>query len=160
MKNLIIGIVIGLVVGGLGTGLVFWNTMPSMMLEVEQSNLPFEETVSFIQQTAIDNQWQVPKIYDLKASLDKAGHSDMRNLKVLSLCQPDHAYNILSDDNNKMVSAMMPCRIGVFEDASGNVKIARMNVGLMSKMFGGSIETTMTAVADEENRMLASILKH
>jgi uncharacterized protein (DUF302 family) len=134
--------------------------MPSMMVEVERSKLSFDDTVNTIQEKALANDWQVPKIYDIQASLMKSGYQDMTKLKILSMCQPDHAYGILSDDANKMVSSMMPCRIGVFENKDGEVFISRMNIGLMSKLFGGKIETVMGKVADEENRMLEGVLSH
>ena len=71
------------------------------------------------------------------------------------MCQPDHAHKILSDDRNKKVSSMMPCRIGVFEDHMGKTYLSRMNIGLMSKMFGGTIELVMGTVAKEEHSMLS-----
>ncbi len=159
MKNLVISLLVGLLVGSLVTGVVIWKIMPGMMLEVKESNYPLEETVSRIEQVAKDSNWQVPKIYNLQNSLHEAGYDDFGSLRVLSMCQADHAYKILTDDNNKKVSSMMPCRIGVYEDSDGKVFISRMNIGLMSKMFGGTIETVMGKVAAEEDRMLEGIIK-
>ena len=44
----------------------------------------------------------------------------------------------------------MPCRIGVYETKDGKVHIAEMDIGLMSKMFGGTIVKVMAKVAQEE----------
>ena len=99
----------------------------------------------------------VPKIYDMQYNLQTAGHADMTRMKVVSLCHPDYAYNILNDDVNKKVASMMPCRIGVFEAADGKVYITRMNMGLLSRMFGGKIEDVMTRVQTEEDLILADI---
>lgn len=151
---------IGLFSGVLLALILFVIFLPSMMVEVEKSKLSFDDTVNAIQDKALANNWQVPKIYDIQASLVKSGYQDMTKLKILSMCQPDHAYGILSDDANKMVSSMMPCRIGVFEDKDGEVFISRMNIRLMSKLFGGTIETVMGKVAGEESRMLEGILTH
>ncbi len=159
MINPLVGLLVGLVVGSLVTGVIIWKVMPRMMLEVKESNFPLEETVSRIEQVATENNWQVPKIYNLKNSLNEAGYKDFSSLKILSMCQPDYAYQILTDDDNKKVSSMMPCRIGVYEDASGRVLISRMNIGLMSKMFGGTIESVMGNVAAEEDRILEEIVK-
>jgi len=52
---------------------------------------------------------------------------------------------------------MMPCRIGIYE-ADGEVYVTRLNIGLMSKMFGGSIADVMGKVSDEEHRMLSAII--
>ena len=158
--NKIVILIFGLLIGIVATVAVGRSAMPSMMLEVRQSRLSFEETVTAIEEAAIKEGWQVPKIYNLQQSLVKAGYEDMTRLQVLSLCQPGHAYDILSDDKSKMVAAMMPCRIGVFEAADGKVYVSQMNVGMMSKMFGGNIEKVMTRVAAEEETMLENILIH
>ena len=158
--NKVIILIVGLIVGVAATVAIGGAAMPSMMLEVRQSRLAFDETVTAIETAAINQGWQVPKIYDLQQSLIKAGHENMTRMRILSLCQPDHAYNILSDDKNKMVAAMMPCRIGVFETADGKVYVSQMNIGLMSKLFGGKIEEVMGKVATEEETMLRDLLIH
>lgn len=151
---------IGLIIGGVIAAVTFWLAMPGMMLHVSQSRMSFDDTVAEIASRAVAAGWQVPKIYDLQNSLINAGKTDMTRLKVVSLCQPDHAYAILSDDANKAVSAMMPCRVGVYETADGSVRIAQMNVGLMSKMFGGTIQEVMGKVSEEEKAILENIVMH
>jgi uncharacterized protein (DUF302 family) len=138
--SLLIG---GFVLGVIIAGILFWLIMPSLMLNVHKCKLSFDETVSIINENALNNGWKVPKIYNIKKSLVDAGQSDMTRLKIISLCQPDHAYNILLDDDNKKVTAIMPCRIGVYEGNDGEVYIAEMNMGLMSRMFGGTIAEVM-----------------
>jgi hypothetical protein len=53
----------------------------------------------------------------------------------------------------------MPCRMGMYETQDGKVMISGMNMGLMSKMFGGNIAKVMGGVADEEAAMLATVVK-
>ncbi|NQE44557.1 hypothetical protein C5S31_00870 [ANME-1 cluster archaeon GoMg2] len=151
--------VAGLVIGLIVMGVAVWTLMPGMMITVHESKLGFEETVSAINGSAIERGWTVPKIYDIQTSLKKAGHEDMTRVKILSICQPDHAYSILKDDTNKKVTAIMPCRIGVYETADGRVFISEMNMGLMSKMFGGTIAEVMGGVAEEEKEMLRDIIQ-
>ena len=157
--NKLVVFAFGLVLGLAGGVFAVWNIMPSQMLTVHESALDFDQTVATIETRATEAGWQVPKIYNLQQSLIKAGHSDMTRLSVISLCQPDHAYNILSDDDNKRVAAMMPCRIGIYETADGAVRVVGMNMGLMSKMFGGAIEEVMGKVSSEEAAMLKGILR-
>lgn len=159
MKKNIGMLIIGLVIGMLLMGIIVWNVMPGKMLNVSKSKYDLEETVTAITEAAESRGWQVPKIYNLQKSLQNAGHEDMTQLKILSICQPHHAYNILKDDENKKVTAMMPCRIGVFKTKDGQVYISEMNIGLMSKMFGGTIEKVMGDVAGEEHEMLEGIIQ-
>lgn len=152
--------VVGVIVGGVIAAATFWLAMPNMMLHVSTSLMPFEQTVTTIESNAVAAGWQVPKIYNLQESLLKAGKGDIKQLKVVSLCQPEHAYNILSDDANKAVSAMMPCRIGVFEMQDGSVRIAQVNMGMMAKMFGGKIQEVMGEVSKEEAEILGNIIAY
>lgn len=147
----------GLVIGIALTVVMITFSVPKMMLQVHKSSLGFDETVSTIEQSFKSAGWKVPKIYDLQKSLLDDGQGDVGRVKVLSICAPEHAYNILKDFPNRKVTAMMPCRVGVFEDKKGNVYISEMNVGLMSKMFGGVIEKTMGKVAEEEKAVLEKI---
>jgi len=81
----------------------------------------------------------------------------MRRMKVISLCLPDLAYSVLRDDYNKRMSSMMPCRVGVYEAADGNVYITRMNLDLMSRMFGGKVEDVLARVDTEQDLLLEDI---
>ena len=149
----------GLVIGIALTAVMIVFSMPKMMINVHKSSLDFDQTVTTIEASFKQAGWKVPKTYDLQKSLLDAGQGDVGRVKVLSVCAPEHAHEILKDFGNRKVTAMMPCRIGVFEDSKGNVYISEMNVGLMSKMFGGVIEKTMGKVADEEKAILEKIYK-
>ena len=151
--------VTGLIVGIILMGISVWVMMPKMMLSVHQSRLPFEETVSLIQSKTVEFGWKVPKTYDISGAIRKAGHEDMTNLKIISLCHPKHAYDVLKNDQDKRVSAVMPCRISVYEDRSGKVFIAGMNLGLMGRMFGGNIAKVMGRVAKDEKAILESVVR-
>ncbi|MBU0655794.1 MAG: DUF302 domain-containing protein [Gammaproteobacteria bacterium] len=133
--------------------------MPKLMINTHESRLGFEETVTTLQSAAQGKQWLIPKVYDMQASLKKEGYADMSKLSILSLCQPEYAYNILKNDSDKFVTAVMPCRMGVYETQNGKVMISGMNMGLMSKMFGGNIAKVMGGVATEEASMLAEVVK-
>ena len=153
-----IGLLVGgLVAGAVIMGIIAWKLMPGMMLNIHRSRLGFDETVEYVTTAATKHKWQVPKVYDIQGSLVKAGHDDMTRVRIVSICQPHHAYDVLSPDENKKVTAIMPCRIGIYEDASGRVFLSEMNMGLMSRMFGGSIARVIGQVAVEEYEMLKGV---
>ena len=149
----------GLILGIALTGFIIAFSMPRMMLNVHESGLGFDETVAAIENSALEQGWKVPKIYDIQKSLVDAGYTEMTRLTIISICSPDHAYEILKEDSRKKVSAIMPCRLGVYEAKSGQTYVASLNTGLLSKMFGGVIEEVMGDVAKEEKKMLEKILK-
>jgi uncharacterized protein (DUF302 family) len=149
-----VSLIVGFVVGLAATGAAVWLLMPKLMITIHQSKLPLDETVAGLEKAALDRKWKVPKIYDIQKTLQDAGFADMTALKILSICQPTHAYNILKNDKDKLVTAIMPCRMAVYKGNDGKVYIAEMNMGLMSQMFGGSIARIMGQVAIEEKAMV------
>ncbi len=151
--DLIFGFVLGIIV----TGIAVWKLMPGLMLVTHESKLSFDETVETFIQHAQEMGWQVPKVYELQNSLAKAGH-DIPPLKVVSLCQPHYAYQVLAKDENKRISAIMPCRIGIYQTSDGKVYISEMNIPLMSKMFGPVVAKAMESVSAEEDAMLKGIV--
>ncbi len=155
--NFLLGLVVGIVLTAVAV-LVF---MPKLMVPVHESKLSVDETVAVLEKSALNKGWLVPKIYNIQQTLAKNGHEDMTELKILSICQPDHAYNILTNnDKDKLVSGIMPCRIAVYKgQEDGKTYIAEMNMGLMSKMFGGNIAKVMGVVAAEEREMVEPLLK-
>jgi hypothetical protein len=52
----------------------------------------------------------------------------------------------------------MPCSWAVYEMADGSVWLAKMNVGLMSKIFSGVAGTMMRKVGQADDRFLAEVL--
>ncbi|HHE37176.1 MAG TPA: DUF302 domain-containing protein [Candidatus Cloacimonetes bacterium] len=159
MKKLTIGLVIGIIVGLVGMGILVWKMMPQKMLNVVKSQYNFEETVALLQEASYSNGWEVLHVYDIGDCLFNEGYDDqMLKVNVISICQSEYSYNILQDDENKKIAAIMPCRIGIYEDLEGDVYITRMNIGLLSKMFGGTIEEIMSYVAKDDEKIIEDII--
>ena len=57
-------------------------------------------------------------VHDLQATMKKFD-KDVRSVKVFDICHPDHSYEILSRDQERIVSNLMPCRIAVYEKNDG-----------------------------------------
>ncbi len=152
--------VIGFLVGVVVTAVVVWVAMPKMMFIIHKSRYNVDETVAKIQAAAESmGGWQVPKIYNIQQSLIKAGHPDTKPVKIMSLCHPHHAYAVLKDEKNRLISSIMPCRVGVYQMDNGDVYVAMMNSGLMSKMFGKEVAAVMKEVSEDEEKMLATVIE-
>lgn len=155
MQKLMTGFLLGLVVMG---GAV-WLVMPKLMLNVHESRFDFDATLQQLQVAMGEDNWSVPKVYDIQKTLQQDGFTEMTQLSIISLCKPEYAYQILQHDADKRVSAIMPCRMGVYETQDGKVFVASMNMGLMSKMFGGNIAKVMADAAAEEVKIVATVIK-
>ncbi len=155
---MITGIIIGLITGGVATLLIIFFSMPSLMLKENKSKHDFQTTIEEIEKSVEAAGWKVPHVNDLQATMKKFG-KDVRQVKVYEICQPDHAYKILSQDDERIASAFMPCRVAVYEKSDGSVYLSRMNSGLMSRPMKSIIRNTMNDAARETEDILASIIE-
>lgn len=134
-----------------------YGLMKKVMFTARKSKLDFEETVSAISESAINNGWEIPQTYDLQQEYLRAGHEDMTRLKVLYFCNPDGGYKILRDDIDKPMSVMMPMPVSVYETSDGQVYIAALNLGSMSMMFGVTVKEVLKEGAENYAKTLEDI---
>jgi uncharacterized protein (DUF302 family) len=159
VKKLVIGISIGVVIGVVLCALLMVSVFPKMMLLVDKSNYDFEETYSKLENSILEHDWDIQRVYEIQECMSHYGYDGMKKLSIFSFCKANYVNEILKDDKDKRVSAIMPCRISVYETNDGEVYISRMNIGLMSKLFGGKIEEVMAKVAAEEASIVERIIR-
>jgi uncharacterized protein (DUF302 family) len=149
---------LGFLTGTLGRGLIAWQVMPAMMLDVRES--PYdtvEETCDRLAQSIEAHGWSNQAVRNMNASMARHDVPMDRTVRVVELCNAHHAKTVLR--SNPEVSTMMPCAWGVYEGDDGNVYVSGMNMGLMGQLFGGTIADVMGgAVAEEEEEMLEEAL--
>jgi len=117
--------------------------MPKMMFATYKSKFDFEETISSLEESAKKNGWTIPEIRDLQQDYIEKGLEDMTKVKILYFCNAQGGYNILKNDDYKKMSVMMPMGVSVFETNDGQVRIAAMDIGFMSMMFGGTVKKVL-----------------
>ena len=149
------GMVSGIVLAGIG----MWLVMPGMMLVTHQSRFDtVEETCRQLKLSIETNRWRCSGIRDINTMLTKQGQALERQVRIVELCKAEYATEIL--ENNPEVSTLMPCAWGVYAGNDGTVYITGMNMGLMGKMFGGTIARIMGGtVAMEERKMLRNVIR-
>ncbi|MDX1295178.1 MAG: DUF302 domain-containing protein [Sulfurimonadaceae bacterium] len=153
-QKLLIGFIAGLLV----TALLGWLMMPGMMLKEYQSPYGVDETVAKISANAIAEGWVVAGVSKLDQAVKKHGGGDLPPVHLVNLCQPHHAYKILNEDANKVVSVMMPCTISVYEKEDGKTYVGTMNAGLLGTMFGGTVAEVMGGdVAAQQQKFIAFV---
>jgi uncharacterized protein (DUF302 family) len=152
------GILIGLVVGILIGFIIIYLAAPSIMFKENRIKENFETTVTRVEEAVLSKGWKLPHVHDLQATLKKFG-KDVRSVQVFDICHPDHSYEILSRNDERIVSNLMPCRIAVYEKLDGSVWISRMNSGLVAKPMSRVIRKTMSAAAADVEEIIAEVLK-
>ncbi len=156
-KTIITGTV-GFILGILVFGLFGYWSAPGVMIIEDRSSMGFEETVEAIKSAVLDKGWKVPTIHHIDKSVKKAGF-DVLPVTVIELCQPTLAGKIIENDEGRVVTSMMPCRVSIYQTSDGGVVISRMNTGLVSKMFGGLVAETMADATKDTEIILGSVLQ-
>ncbi|MEN8242950.1 MAG: DUF302 domain-containing protein [Chloroflexota bacterium] len=156
-KNVLVSGLIGFLAGIILFGVVAFVAAPSVMIVEDASPLGYEETVQAILDSSAEQGWKVPKTYALDAAVEEAGY-DVLPVTVIELCQPDHAGQVLLEDDARIVTSLMPCRISVYTTSTGDVIISRMNTGLISKVFGGTVAEVMARASAENEVILSAVL--
>lgn len=153
---LIVGLLLGLALA-LGVGV---SLMRTRMLTPHRSRRSFEDTCAAVERVvgaAADWGMPIPS-QDLFATLVKHGQvpPTLKSFRVFFVCNPKLAARMLT--LAPAMAGMMPCSWAVYEDADGRVFLSKMNVGLMSRMFGGEIGSIMGRVGRSDEAFLAEVL--
>lgn len=160
MKNLNYVFVGGAFLAGIVlTFLIVYKSAPGMMLKEAESKYNFEQAVTVFEQTALEMGWKIPKVHDMRQTMENFGKHGIKNMKVFELCHPVHAYEILSRDDERIVSSMMPCRVSIYEKSDGKTYVSWMNTSMMGNMMGGVIADVMGIASAESLKMISSIKK-
>ena len=148
-------LLIGFVIGAL---VVWWPSglgIHTFMVVESKSPMNYENTLESIRQTTLAKGWKIPTVHRLDKTMKKFGY-DILPVAVIELCHPVHAVKILQDDDSRMVSSFMPCRVSVYETSNGDVTISRMNSSLMSNIFPSNISTVMAAATGEVEEIIST----
>lgn len=129
----------------------------NMFIESE-AKYNFEETVKLLTETITSNGWKISVVHDLQESMKKAD-KEVLPVKVFEICNPKHSYRLLSKDEERIYSSLMPCRFSVYEKSDGKVYISRMNSILLSAQIGGLVEEVMTSATNETEGFIKVVIK-
>jgi uncharacterized protein (DUF302 family) len=158
MKKSIIYTVAGLAGGVVLTLIIIFLSAQSVMLDEKKSQYDFEKSVEMFKEKAEADGWKIPTVHDMKKTMDKFG-KEVKEGAVFELCHPEHAYEILSRDDERIVMSMMPCRVAIYEKSDGNTYVSYMNTGLMGSMMKGVVPEVMDAASSESEKIIEVLLE-
>lgn len=120
------------------------------MFQETRSKYDFGETLQRLNEIITVTGWRITHTHDMQETMIKNDYTVLP-LKVIELCNPSYAYRILSEDDLRLFSSMMPCRISVYEKEDGHTYISRMNNGVFAAQLGGIVSEVMgSAYKDAE----------
>lgn len=128
-------------------------------LFIESESLyPFEETIEKISESITNSGWKIPAIHDLQNTMNNFGIMVMP-VKVFELCHPKHSSRLLTRNNERIASAMMPCRISVYKKDDGKTYISRINSAFMASSLEGLISEVMSDSTLEMENIIKNLVK-
>ena len=146
------GILIGIVL----TLVVIRVLASRVMIRREAITLTQDRAVEAILDAAAARGWSVPTVHHLHEGSREAG-AEIGAATVIALCRPDYATSLLESDDTRALSAMMPCRLAVYETANGTVVVSRINMALVGLLFGGLARGVMTRASCASEEIVASL---
>ena len=148
----------GIIIGAILMMVVMRLAMPKMMLHEQVSPYDHTETVQRIQAAVTNGGWEISRTMNMQKSLSKHGKT-VPEITVIKICEPNHAAEIMNDDDALFVTVMMPCSIAVYNKTDGKTYISTMNAKLMGRMFGGTVSKIMGGAVASESAEFVTFLK-
>ncbi len=91
-----------------------------------------KETAAALQTAVKANHFGVMQVHDLKESMARKGVEFSRECLIFEVCQPKQAKKVLEE--NMSLSAALPCRISIYEEA-GKTVLATLKPTVLLGMF-------------------------
>ena len=147
---------ISFIAGAVVVAVIGINSLPDLMIKEIPSPYSFEETLEKIEVNAKAEGWKVPKKWkiDFQKNLKYVTKVDIGPNKLLKMCEPQAAVDILIHDELKRLSVMMPCTIGVYEKSDGKTYITIMNMKILGLLFGDVVDGITTELAPQMEKMV------
>jgi len=110
---------------------------------IEYSSIyDFEQTIEKLSTEILNGGWKISVTHDMQGTLNKSG-IEVLPVKVIELCNPKLASQILKGSDTRIYSTMLPCRISVYQKDDGKTYISMINSPAMASQIGGIVEKVM-----------------
>jgi len=129
----------------------------SIILE-SKSRFGFNETLEKIRELAAMREWKILAEHDMQKTLKNNG-IEVQEAVVIELCKPEYAGALMQEDPVKFVSALLPCRFGVYCKADGNSYLSRLNTGMLSMFMAGTIGSVMGKAGSEMELIIKELIE-
>ena len=153
-KEILVGLILGLVLGLFVMGFAFKISAPTMFFKEIVVPYNFEKTVSMIE-SRINKQegWHVTTTIDQQKEIIDNGGQEVGKVKIIKFCNGKLSGEMLSKDSSKFMAVKMPLSIAIYEKSDGRVTIGLMNGYIMARLFAGRDEGVIMekVVKDIEN---------
>ncbi|MDX2464441.1 MAG: DUF302 domain-containing protein [Porticoccus sp.] len=126
------------------------------MKHIVETGKTIDQAAQDLQKAVTAHSFGVLHTYDLKETLKTKGIDLPRECRIFEICNPRQAAAVLAEDMD--INMALPCRISVWENEGGKVKIGMISpkdmlVSLSSapalKKIAQDVEDTMKAIIQD-----------
>ena len=141
--------------------LIGWEILPSLIRMEYKSPQSYEATVASLNE-AITNkhEWNLPQIFNIQSNHGGGKYDTGMQNKTAAQCNSLYTFEIQDDEQNHRVTIFMPFTIGVYEDQTGQVYVAHLNVRLLRAMFGGSVAEVAKEAGNDVKGLVKDVTKN
>ena len=147
---------ISLIAGAVVVAAIGFYSLPELQIKEIPSPNAFDETLEKSEANAKAEGWKVPKSWkvNFQKTLLKVVKIDIGPNKLIKMCEPKAAADILIHDELKSLLVMMPCTIGVYEKSDGKTYITIMNMKILGLLFGDVVDVITKDLAPQMENMV------
>jgi len=132
--------------------------MKNLFIE-SRSLYDFDHTMEKLSEIILNGGWNISVTLDLQASISKSGIAVLP-VKVIELCNPKLASQILSTNDTRIYSAMLPCKISVYEKNNGKTYLSVLNSGAFAQQLGGVVENVMIEAFSQVEKFIQQVTEN
>ncbi|RHX93950.1 hypothetical protein DLM76_13290 [Leptospira yasudae] len=125
------------------------------MKYIVESKKSVEECVRDLEKEITERKYGVLHIHNLKETMKKKGVDFAEECRILEVCNPHKANQVLSEDME--MNLVLPCRISVYSE-KGKTKIGMIKPTSLLGLFSDSPKLSETAKQVEDD--LVTIIEH
>lgn len=129
----------------------------SKMFIEYKSQYNLEETFNRLSTAIAEGGWKINHVHNMQETMEK-NNFKVSPIQVIELCRPDYAYSILSQDDLRLFTPMMPCRISIYEKSDGVVYVSVLNTGMMASFIGGVAEEVMSKAYGDTTEFVKKLI--
>ncbi len=138
---------LGVLVYVLGTGALLSHAQPQMFLQT-QSPKSLPDTVKAFKEEVAAGGWSILNVTNMAGVLSEKGYT-ISPVLMFDLCSGKFSAQILTKDEHRLVTPLMPCRVSIYQTAQGIVIIARLNAKRVAPMFSPELAEIMLKSSSE-----------
>lgn len=158
MKTKLIAIVFGVfgvLAGIIFTGIAVNYSAGRMLIKEMKSPYDFEKTVeTIVERINAKDGWHVVTVIDQNKEVQAHGGKAIGKFNIIQYCNGKFSSEMLSTDDRKIIGAMLPKNLAVYEKSDGQVYVATSNGVIIGKFFGSETESIIEKVSLEVEDIL------